>query len=155
MIETEKTYSIKLVNISTKEITEHKLLVIEGLHPENGNILWKVEFDFFGDKIEVGKEYFLSNAIDGVRRIIEPLYYRMLIRWCEIDAVQSGMIADMTAGRKFYKYEIVKKVNLGSIKQRRSRYKKAIFSVLAEALPENVVSLIEQETYRNEKYFSR
>lgn len=151
----EKVYPIKLINISTKEITLHKLLVIEGRHPGNGNIVWMVELDFFGRKIEPREEYLLSEAIDGIRTIIEPLSYRILIKWCEVDAVQSGMLADMTAGQAFYKYEIVKKINAGLIKKRKSGYKEALFPVLGEALPENVVSLVEQETYRNEKYFNQ
>lgn len=140
-------HPIKLYHSESKKISQHELIVTRSLHPSNGNILWSIQLDFFGKPLNVDNEYFLSEAIDTIRQIIEPLSYRMLIKWCELDAFQTGLIADMSAGQSFYKYEIMKKAKKRLF--RKNRPNTATFHVLDEAAPEDVVSLEEQKKYRD------
>ena len=149
-----KTHQIKLLNLASGEISLHPLMVTEGRHPQNHQVSWKLEFEFFGEKISISAQYYLSHALDEIRQQIEPLSYRMLIKWSEIDAVQSGMSADMSAGTKCYKYEILRQISdqTDDHKERRRRRREAIFWVLEEADLEEIASLEEQEKYRKEVY---
>lgn len=107
----KKEYKLKLGSIESEVTSVHALRTIEGLHEDNGNIIWKVEFEFFDEVLTSSKNYMLSDSIDEIRKEIEPKGYRILIKWSEIDAHQSGMLGDMSAGTLMYHMKEVEKIN--------------------------------------------
>lgn len=141
-------YLIKLYNVKTHLTTEHELITIEGSHPANHNILWDVQFDFFGKKLEIKSEYLLSSAIDKIREIVEPQYYRMLIAWSELSAVQSGMLGDMSAG--IFTYKVERGNSKYEYSYKSSKDNKITFHVLEESSFKYIGSLEEQKQFRKQ-----
>jgi len=107
----KKEYKLKIRSIESGVISTHTLRTIKGLHKDNGNIIWIVEFEFFNEVLISSTNYMLSNSIDQIRKEIEPKGYRLLIKWSEIDACQSGMLADMSAGTLMYHMNEIEKIN--------------------------------------------
>jgi len=107
----EKEYQILVKSIETDAHTEHKLRTIEGRDRSNGHILWTIEFDFFNKVLRSNPDYMLSNALNEIREEIEPKGFRIGVRWAEIDAHQSGMLGDMSAGSLMYLGREVDEIN--------------------------------------------
>jgi hypothetical protein len=148
-----KTYLIKVYETSTGQITVHQLKAEKGLHPENRNVIWDIEFDFFGDIFRIKGEYFLSAAMDKIRETIEPKGYRALVKCADYDAAHSGMQADMSAGTKIFKLSLV-----DGLKKRSDSKKnpiiEATFHVFDESDIASVTTLQKQRHFRAD-YFDK
>ena len=144
-----RSYTIKVLQLATQDISQGKLVAERELHPENGNIIWKVIFIFKIEELKVEGEYFLSGAIDKIREVIEPNGYRVLIKCADIDAAHSGMQADMSAGTLIYKLKLLEKTKLSSNR------KEAQFHVLDESEEDSVGTLQEQKEFRRTYYENR
>ena len=146
-------YYIKLHDINSGEITEHLLTATSGLHEENGNVIWDVKFEFKNDSIHVENKYFLSEAMNKIREIVEPKGYRPLVICANFDASHSGMQADMSAGAQIYKLE-----KLEELRKNKSSINPIIgasFHVFDESKIDDVVTLEEQEKYRKDYFNSK
>ena len=129
-------YRLKVFDLSSNKITEHELITEQGVHPVNKNIIWSVKFDFYGESIKSQNQYFLSEAVNEIRKIIEPKGYRMLIRCSDYDAAHSGMQADMSAGTKIYK---LNEIN--------DKGKFISFDIFEESDIKSVATLADQKKY--------
>src|ERR1043165_2056668 len=123
-------YKLKVFDLNSSNLTEHNLYVERSLHVANGNIIWKIKFDFNGGVIENENQYFLSESINRIREIIEPKGFRLLVKCSDHDAAHSGMQADMTAGTQIYK-----------LKEKDKQGRFASYDVLEDSDINSVVSL--------------
>lgn len=102
-------YFIKIKSISTNQITTHKLTTIEGRY--NSHIIWTIKLEFVNRTIRTKSYYYLSDALNEVRKEIEHKGYRIGVRWAEKNAIQTGMLSDMSAGATMYYTHEVDEVN--------------------------------------------
>lgn len=107
--------------------------------------------DFNNKQLESTVEYNLSWAIDHIRSIIEPKSFRMMIRWSELDAHQTGMLGDMSAGTLAHSLSEVAAYNTNDSSDKTPPEP---FHVLDESAAEKMASLKEQRKYR-EAIFKR
>lgn len=132
-------HTVKLFNIRTSQVSAHNVFIERGLHPANRNIVWSLKFEYQGGYLIIEGEYFLLEAMNKIRQIIEPDGFRVLIRGADYDAIQPGMLGDMTAGRKVYKVE---KLN--------DRGKYFVYDIFDESDIASVRSLEEQIEFRRQ-----
>lgn len=135
----QKNYTLKVFDLNSNNITEHNLKVESGLHKTNGNVIWNIQFDFQGEKIESENQHLLSQSINKIREIIEPKGFRILVKCSDYDAAHSGMQADMTAGTMIYK--------MNELNEKGSPVS---YDILAESDIHSVVSLSEQNKNRED-----
>lgn len=138
---TEK-YILKVFNSSSNIISKHELIAEKGLHKINRNIIWNIKFNFFGDVINSYDHYFLSDALNEIRKVIEPKGFRILVKCSDYDASHSGGQADITAGTLIYKLNETD--NQGHFID---------YHIFEESDTNSVVTLEEQNKYRKEYFF--
>ena len=123
----QKNYLLKVYDMSSGKTSEHNLIVERSLHSKNGNVIWNTKFDFNNEIIEGQNQYRLPETINDIRKIIEPKGFRILVKCSDLDAAQSGMLADMSSGTLIYKlnetsqdnrpksYDILEESNIASV----------------------------------------
>ena len=127
-------HTLKLLHLPTHTVTAHTITVSEALHPVNGNRIWNTQFSFNEEVIESKGVYYLYEAINHIREIVEPKGYRVLARCADHDAVSTGIQADMSAGTMVYKLKEI---------DAEGRY--VSYHVLTESDIQEVVTLEEQK----------
>lgn len=148
----KQLFLIKVYDTKEGQVSVHELTTEEGLHTDNANAIWNVEFDFFGQQFQVTGEHFLSGAMDKIRAMIEPKGYRVLVKCADYDAAHSGMQADMSGGSKIYKLNLLDELR----KQPDAKGNPAIeasFHVFDESDIASVTTLEKQKEFRAE-YFN-
>lgn len=116
-------------------------------------MVWGIELHFFDKHLKATGEYLLSDAINNIREVIEPMQYRMLIKGADYDATHSGMQADATAGTYVYKLEKLDQLRNDASAQ--PPYEEAVFHVLEASSPEDVVTLEEQQSFKKNYFKNR
>ncbi|MBS1636881.1 MAG: hypothetical protein JST26_13270 [Bacteroidetes bacterium] len=133
----QKTFKLKVFHPGPGKLSEHTLFVEKGLHSTTRNVIWNTKFGFNDKIIEGRNEYFLSNAINDIRKTIEPEGFRLLVRCSDLDAAQSGMLSDMSAGTLMYK-----------LRKTPGDTETNSYNVLDESTVDEVATLEEQKNFR-------
>jgi hypothetical protein len=134
--------TVRVYDTKTKEISFHKLVVVEGRL--NGHIAWSLYFAK-SDKetLEIKDKHFLFEALNYIRENLEKENKLVVVRGADRDCASSGMQADMTAGSSISKLEMTDRLNRGE----KINMQEYMFGVLEDSRIECVTTIQEQEKY--------